>query len=73
MRIGRDMIMSAQIREYEMDQVILDLGSNANVLPNQTWEHMGKPAVAMVSYSIANGELAKDPTDGKIARNNIRY
>lgn len=28
-----------------MDQVILDLGSNANVLLKQTWERMGKPTL----------------------------
>ena len=28
-----------------MDQVILDLGSDANVLPKQTWERMGKPTL----------------------------
>ena len=31
-----------QIEEYEMDQVILDLGSDVNVLPKQTWERMGR-------------------------------
>jgi len=41
----REMILIAQIGEFEMDQVILDLGSNANVLPKQTWEHMGRPAL----------------------------
>ena len=39
------MRLTAQIGEYEMDQVILDLGSDANVLPKQTWECMGKPAL----------------------------
>lgn len=28
-----------------MDQVILDLGSDMNILPNQTWERMGRPAL----------------------------
>ena len=28
-----------------MDQVILDLGSDVNVLPKQTWERMGRPAL----------------------------
>ncbi len=42
-RIGREMILTTQIGEYEMDQVILDLGSDANVLPKQTWEIMGSP------------------------------
>ena len=31
-RIGKEMRLSAQIGEYEMDQVIMDLGSDANVL-----------------------------------------
>ena len=30
---GREMILIVQIGEYEVDQVILDLGSNVNVLP----------------------------------------
>jgi len=28
-----------------MDQVIIDLGSDMNVLPKQTWERMGRPAI----------------------------
>ena len=32
----REMRLSAQIGDYEMSQVILDLGSDANVLPKQT-------------------------------------
>jgi len=39
------MRLTAQIGEYEMAQVILDLGSNANVLPKQTWERMGRPTL----------------------------
>ena len=39
------MRFTAQIREYEMDQVILDLRSDVNALPKQTWEHMGRPAL----------------------------
>ena len=42
-RTGREMWLTAQIGDYEMDQVILDLGSDANVLPKQTWQWMGKP------------------------------
>ena len=36
------MRLTAQIGEYEMDQVILDLGSDVNTLPKQTWERMGR-------------------------------
>ena len=32
-RKGHEMRFTTQIGEYEMDQVILDLGSDANVLP----------------------------------------
>ena len=31
---GREMRLTTQIGEYEMDQLILDLGSNTNVLSN---------------------------------------
>lgn len=32
-----------KIGEYDVDQVILDLGSDANVFPSKDWEFMGKP------------------------------
>lgn len=41
----REMRLTAQIGEYEMDQVILDLGSYMNILPKQTWECMGRPTL----------------------------
>ena len=41
-RTGCDMRLTTQIGEYEMDQVILDLGSDVNVFPKQTWEKMGR-------------------------------
>ena len=41
-RTRREMRLAVQIGEYEMDQVILDLGLDANILPKQTWEHMGR-------------------------------
>ena len=36
-RTGREMRLTAHIGAYEMDQVILDIGCDVNVLPNQTW------------------------------------
>ena len=41
-RTGHEMRLTMQVGEYEMDQVILDLGSDANILPKQTWERMGR-------------------------------
>ena len=37
------MQLTTHIGDYEMDLVILDLGSDANVLPKKTWQQMGKP------------------------------
>ena len=42
---GCEMRLTAQIGEYEMDQVILDSGFDVNVLPKQTWECMGRLAL----------------------------
>ena len=39
---GCKMRLTTQIGEFEMDQLILDLGSDVNVLLKQTWERMGK-------------------------------
>ena len=44
-RAGREMRLTVQIGEYEMDQVTLDLGSDTNFFPKQTWERMGRPTV----------------------------
>jgi len=53
---GREMWLTAQIGDYELDQVILDLGSNVNVLPKQTWEHMGRPTLqwSLIQLRMAN-------------------
>ena len=37
------MWLTTQIGDYEIDQVILDLGSDANVLPRKKWQRMGEP------------------------------
>ena len=37
------MRLSAGIGSYEMDEVVLDLGSEVNVMTKQTWEIMAKP------------------------------
>ena len=42
-RTGREMRLTAQVGEFEMDEVILDLGSEVNVMTKQTWEQMGSP------------------------------
>jgi hypothetical protein len=35
--------MTTNIGGYEMDIVMLDLGSDVKILPKKSWEEMGKP------------------------------
>ena len=39
---SKEMRMNIQIRDYEVDSVILDLGSDVNILTKKTWKFMGK-------------------------------
>jgi hypothetical protein len=41
-RTNGEFRFNAQIGEYDVDNVILDLGFDANVFPKHTWEVMGK-------------------------------
>ena len=56
MRTGREMRLTTLIGEYEMDQVIMDLGLDVNVLPKQTWECMGRSTLqwSPIHLQIAN-------------------
>ena len=42
-KIGRELRMTAQIGDYDMDYIILELGSDVNILTRQTWESMKNP------------------------------
>ena len=55
-RTRKEMRLNAQIGDYEMDEVILDLGSEVNVLTKQTWELMGKPKLrySTIQLRLAN-------------------
>ena len=63
---------NAQIGDYDMDEVILDLGSEVNVLTRKTWELMGKPKLrySPIQLRLANqqrvspmGRLSNVPID----------
>jgi hypothetical protein len=41
--IGQEFKMTTELGGYDMDGVMLDLGSNVNILPKKSWEVMGKP------------------------------
>ena len=66
------MRLTTQIGEFEMDEVILDLGSEVNVLTKQTWEQMGIPKLSRspIHLRLANwqrvsplGQLPQVPVD----------
>lgn len=42
---GWEMRLTTQNGDYEMHQVILNLGLDVNVLPKQTCKHMGRPTL----------------------------
>ena len=51
-----EMRLNAQIGEYDMTDVILDLGSEVNALTKHTWEQMGKPTLewSPIQLRLAN-------------------
>jgi hypothetical protein len=42
-RIRREFKMMMDLGGYEMKDVMLDLGSDVNILPKKSWDSMGKP------------------------------
>jgi hypothetical protein len=42
-RTGQEFKMTIELGGYDMDGVMLDLGSDVNIFPKKSWEVMGKP------------------------------
>jgi hypothetical protein len=42
-RTNKELHLIAQIGEYDIDYVVLDLGSEVNVMKKKNWALMGKP------------------------------
>ena len=42
-RTNKELHLNSQIAYFDIDYVVLDLGSEVNVMTKQTWEVMGKP------------------------------
>ena len=55
-KTGHELRMNAQIGDYDMDYIILDLGSDVNILTWQTWKSMGNPCLdwSPVQLRLAN-------------------
>jgi hypothetical protein len=44
-RTSREFRLNTNIGDFNMGDIILDLGSEVNVLPKNTWEAMGEPTL----------------------------
>ena len=44
--------MNSHIGDYDMDFIILDLGSDVNILTRKTWELMGNPQLVWSYVNI---------------------
>ena len=57
-KMGHKLRMLMQIGDYDMDYIILDLGSDVNILTRQTWEIMGNPPLewSPIQLRLANQE-----------------
>jgi hypothetical protein len=40
---GKEFRLAAQLDEFEIKDVMLDLGSDVSILPKKNWEALGKP------------------------------
>lgn len=50
------MRLATKIGDYDMEHVVLDIGSDVNVLTRKTWEMMGKPTLRwlVIQLRMAN-------------------
>ena len=59
--------MNYQIGDYEFDSVILDFGSDVNILTNQTWQLMGNPTLGWSSVHLRLANQAKVQPIGRVS------
>jgi hypothetical protein len=50
--ISREFKMTTELCGYDMDGVMLDLGSNLNIFPKKPWEVMGNPKLVWSSIQL---------------------
>jgi hypothetical protein len=55
-RTSREFRLNANIGDFNMGDIIVDLGSEVNVLPKATWQCMGEPTLgySMVQLKLSN-------------------
>jgi hypothetical protein len=58
-RINKELYLNAKIGEYDIDYVVLNLGSKVNVMMKQTWALMGKPKLiySLIRLRMSNQKV----------------
>jgi hypothetical protein len=51
-RTSREFRLNANIGDFNMVDIILDLGSEVNVLPKKTWQCMGEPTLGYSNVQL---------------------
>ena len=59
--------MNIQIGYYKVDSIILDLGSDVNILTKQSWNFMGKPTLGWSSVQLQLANQAKVQPIGRVS------
>jgi hypothetical protein len=49
---SREFRLNSNIGDFSMEDIILDLGSKVNVLPNKTWQCMGEPTLGYSNVQL---------------------
>ena len=60
--------MTAHIGDYDMDYIILDLGSDVNILTRQTWESMSKVRLDWFPVQLRLANQAKVLPIGRLSQ-----
>ena len=53
-RTNREFKFIVEVRNYGMEDVMLDLGFDVNILPKRLWDLMGRPKLVLSPYNLAN-------------------
>ena len=66
-KMGKEMQMNIQIGDYEVDSIILDLGSYVNILMKQMWQKMGEPKLGWSLVQLRLDNQAKVQPIGHVS------
>ena len=66
LKTSRELRMDAQICDYDMDFIILDLASYFNILTRQKWESMGKVRLVWSHVQLRLSNLLKEFHVGRL-------